>query len=44
MNKKKELDKQFENPIVMVNIQTDEGYCRIREYWAEEGIETILGE
>lgn len=39
--RKSELDKQFKNPIVEVDIQTGEGYCRLQEIWDSEGRETV---
>ncbi|SMB95476.1 hypothetical protein SAMN00017405_0412 [Desulfonispora thiosulfatigenes DSM 11270] len=33
-----QLEKQFQNPIVKVNLETGEGFNRIHEIWAREGI------
>lgn len=41
MNRNKELKKQFENPIIEVDIKTGEGYCRLQEVWDKEGRETV---
>lgn len=33
-----EIEEQFINPIAQINIETGEGYCRIKEIWEQEGM------
>jgi len=33
-----DMDDQFKNPILQINIETGEGYCRIDELWKKEGV------
>lgn len=33
-----DIEAQFKNPIVHINIETGEGYCRIDEIWEQEGL------
>lgn len=39
MPKYKSLKKRFENPIVHID-RDGNGYCRIREFWAQENIKS----